>query len=97
LHIQKYSMKISHDPAKREAILLHRELDFEDAPTVFAGLVFEFVDDRVDYSEVRVVTIGLLKDRMVVIVWTHREGGRHIISMRKANEREQRRYQEQLG
>jgi uncharacterized DUF497 family protein len=34
---------------------------------------------------------------MVVIVWTERDGGRRIISMRKANAREQAKYKDRLG
>lgn len=30
-------MRISYDPAKRQRTLDERGLDFEDAPTVFAG------------------------------------------------------------
>lgn len=90
-------MAITFDPAKREATLLNRGLDFADAEEVFAGVVFEFHDDRADYGEERIITIGLLHGRMVVIVWTARDTDRHVISMRKANDREQRRYQDRLG
>ncbi|MFA6964449.1 BrnT family toxin [Bosea sp. (in: a-proteobacteria)] len=50
-----------------------------------------------DYGEERFVTIGILDGRMVVTVWTDRGDSRRIISMRKANEREQARYQSRLG
>jgi uncharacterized DUF497 family protein len=49
-------------------------------------------DDRQDYGETRYLTIGHLRGRMVVIVWTPRGGDRHVISMRKANDREQTRF-----
>jgi uncharacterized DUF497 family protein len=35
--------------------------------------------------------------RMVVMVWTPRGEARRIISMRKANEREQTQYRSRLG
>ncbi len=85
-------MAISYDPAKRDRTLRERGLDFADAAAVIDGAVWEFIDDRTDYGEVRVTTIGFLRERMVVVVWTQRDEDRHIISMRKANEREQRRY-----
>jgi uncharacterized DUF497 family protein len=85
-------MAITYDPAKREWTLQERSLDFEDAANVFAGRIIERTDDRYDYGEIRVVTIGFLRDRMVVVVWTLRGAHRHIISMRKANEREKARY-----
>lgn len=90
-------MKISFDQAKRDLTLSERGLDFADAPEVFAGLVFEQADDRIDYGETRIITFGLLRGRMVVLVWTPRGAVRHIISMRKANDREQARYKTRLG
>jgi uncharacterized DUF497 family protein len=84
-------MRISYDPTKRQKTLDERGLDFEDAPTVFAGLTFEFEDTRQDYGETRMICFGYLDRRMVVIGYTPREATRHIFSMRKANEREQDR------
>lgn len=90
-------MEISYDPKKRAKTLAERGLDFDDAVHVFAGPTIDLLDDRKDYGEVRWVTYGLLGERMVALVWTPRgEGGRHIISMRKANEREKKAYQEEL-
>jgi uncharacterized protein len=89
-------MAISYDPAKRERTLRARGLDFEHAEQVFAGQTFDREDTRRDYGEVRIVTIGILRDRMVVVVWTQRGNDRHIISMRKANDREKARYAEEF-
>ena len=90
-------MQITFDPAKRDATLKERRLDFAAAAEVFAGHTYDRVDDRFDYGEVRIVTVGLLASRMVVLVWTQRGEARHVISMRKANEREQARYARYLG
>jgi len=87
---------IVFDPAKREATLATRGLDFADADAVIDGAVWEFVDDRVDYGEERITTIGFLRERMVVVVWTQRGEDRHVISMRRANKREQTRYAQYL-
>jgi hypothetical protein len=90
-------VEIGFDPAKREWTLEHRGLDFADAEKVFAGPKFTVEDNRRDYGENRYLTYGRLDDRLIAIVWTPRGDGRHVISMRKANEREQRKYQSQLG
>ncbi|MCW2380995.1 MULTISPECIES: BrnT family toxin [unclassified Sphingobium] len=90
-------MKISFDPAKRDKTLAERGLDFADAGQVFAGPTFTLPDLRQDYGEDRFQTYGLLDDRLVMLVWTQRGEGRHVISMRKCNEREQNRFAEQLG
>jgi uncharacterized protein len=90
-------VRISYDPSKRAATLSERGLDFEDAAEVFAGDTLDFADDRFEYGEVRYVTVGHLRGRMVVVVWTPRGETRHVISMRKANEREKARFGQQLG
>lgn len=89
-------MAISYDPNRRLVTLRDRGLDFERAVEVFDGDVLDWPDERFDYGELRVVTIGFLDDRMVVIVWTLRGNVRHIISMRKANAREQVRLAERF-
>jgi uncharacterized protein len=90
-------MEIRYDPAKRNRTLAERGLDFEDAPAVFAGTTVTLEDDRRDYGETRYQTFGLLNGRLVALVWTPRGTARHVISMRKANDREQERFEEQLG
>jgi uncharacterized DUF497 family protein len=85
-------MKITCDPAKRVATLAERGLDFEDAIEVFSGDTLDFPDERRDYGELRMLTVGHLRRRMVIIVWTPRGNARHVISMRKANAREKARF-----
>lgn len=84
--------KITFDPAKREMTLRERGLDFLEADRVFDGLKLEFPDDRRDYGELRMLTIGYLRRRMVIVCWTPRGDARHVISMRKANDREKAKY-----
>ncbi len=88
--------EISFDAAKRRTTLLTRGLDFADAAKVFNGPVFEAEDTRFAYPEQRYSTIGLLDGRMVVIIWTETVNGRRVISMRKANDREQAKYRSKL-
>ena len=90
-------MKCTYDPAKRAWTLAERGLDFDDAARVFAGPTINLLDDRKAYGEVRWVTYGLLDGRMIALVWTSRGAARHIISMRKTNDREQQAYRDQLG
>ncbi|SHI07261.1 BrnT family toxin [Marivita hallyeonensis] len=90
-------MKISYDPAKRAITLDMRGLDMADAEAVFEGACITFEDDRRDYGETRHITVGYLRNRMVIVAWTERDETRRIISMRKANGREQRTYGAILG
>ena len=78
--------------------MAERGLDFARAGEIFDGLHFSAPDTRQDYAEQRFITIGGLDARLVVLVWTPRGEVRRIISMRKANEREQQLHQaQQLG
>ncbi len=85
-------MKISYDPAKRAITLRERALDFEDALEVFAGRTLEVEDTRMDYGETRILCVGFLKQRMVMLGYVQRGATRHIFSMRKCNAREIKRY-----
>jgi uncharacterized DUF497 family protein len=90
-------VKITFDPVKRRAALGERGLDFTDASIVFAGPTITAEDTRRDYGEVRFQTVGFLADRMVMVVWTPRNEARHVISMRKCNEREKAIYQKRFS
>ena len=85
-------MKIQFDAAKRDLTLRIRGLDIARALEIFAGPTNTQEDARRLYGERRYITVGFLDQRMVVLVWTERGTDRRIISLRKANEREQRRY-----
>lgn len=89
-------MLIEYDPKKRAETLKNRNLDFEDAPKVFSGRHFQLEDDREDYGETRWITVGRLNRTMVSIVWTQRSAARRIISMRKCNAKERKRYHAHL-
>jgi uncharacterized protein len=89
-------MAISYDPAKRDETLAERGLDFAHAEQVFAGLTLTLPDLRYDYGEDRFQTYGLLDGRLVMVVWTRRGKDRHVMSMRKCNEREQAKFKARL-
>jgi hypothetical protein len=90
-------MKYEWDGAKNRKNLAKHGLSFEDAERVFSGPCVTFEDDRFDYGEERLITLGLLAGRLVVIAHSPRDEGTRIISMRKGNRREQKAYQERLA
>ena len=90
-------MKLTFDPVKRDFTFDERGLAFEDAALVFEGQTLDMVDDRFDYKEERIITVGYLVGRIVFVVWTQCGDGRHVISMRKANESEEKRFAQRLG
>jgi hypothetical protein len=74
---------------KRQKNLKKWGLDFAEAEKVFTGPTFTFEDNRIDYGERRWITLGLLGERVVVIVHTENDEEIRIISMRKAIKNEQ--------
>ena len=90
-------MEVTFDEDKRQLTLLKRGLDFARANEIFDGAEFTWIDDRTDYGEVRFNSFGKLDGRLVSITWTIRDKTRRIISMRKANDREQAFYRRNLG
>lgn len=89
-------MKIEFDPDKRLKTLEERGLDFLDARLVLQNAIDTVPDLRFDYPEDRYVTFGRLGDRLAVIVWSPVQEGVRVISMRKANSREQQRYKNRM-
>lgn len=90
-------MGISFDRAKRAATLKNRGLDFAEAGSVFTGATATIQDVRRDYGEDRFVSAGCLRGRMVVVVWTPRSTGRHIISMRYCHADEEAIWRRRMG
>ena len=82
-------MRFSWHEPKRQITLKRRGLDFAHAEQVFIGPTFTFEDDRKDYGEQRWVSLGLLREKVVVIVHTESEDEIRIISMREADKDEQ--------
>ncbi len=82
------------DGKKNDENWLKHGLSFEDAPKVFSGSCLTLEDTRFDYGEERYITFGFLEGRLVIIAHTTRNGNTRIISMRKANSREQQAYEE---
>ena len=85
-------MEITFDPAKNARNIAERGLSFAQA----AGFAFQTavfsLDTRRDYGEVRRRALGLLDGRVHVLVFTETARGIRVISFRKANSREVRRY-----
>ena len=56
------------------------------------NVVGEFVDDRRDYGEERMVAFGLVAGRLLCVVYTQRGPGVRVISPRKAHAKEVTRW-----
>ena len=86
---------IEFDDVKREITLFVRGLDMARANEVFESPHMDQIDFRKNYGEVRISTFGYLDNQPVFLAWTYRGSRRRI--MRRANEREIKKYQRRMG
>lgn len=84
------------DPAKDDVNRAKHGVSLALAEVLFMGPHVSMTDDRFDYGEVREVAFGLINDRLFVCVYVDRGVQRRVISLRKANKREVKHYDEDL-
>lgn len=80
------------DENKRQSNLAKHGLDFAYAHKVFNGAIVLFEDNRFCYGEQRMVAVGLLDITVVIVVHVDDDDTIKIISMRRANNNEQKLY-----
>ena len=89
-------VRLVFDPTKDMVNRAKHGVSLASAEVLFGGPHVTMADDRFDYGEVRNVAFGLINGRLFACVYADREAGRRVISLRKANRREVRRYGENL-
>ena len=91
-------MKLEWDEAKRKANLRKHGLDFADAHKVFQGPLRYAADLRNDYGEERWQGIGLLNERVVVVIFLEPEPDIiRIISLRRAKQHERIAFEAEIA
>ena len=81
------------DPEKEKKNIEKHKVDFSTACRIWEGGVLERKDNRRDYGEARIEGSGTVNGRLMVVIFTWRGAVRRIISARKANAREKRRFE----
>lgn len=90
-------MRFEWDDAKNRANVRKHRIDFADVPPVFNGPMLSAHDTRQDYGEDRVVGIGLLRGRVIVVVYVERSDGViRIVSARKATRHERQTFEDEI-
>ena len=85
------------DEAKRLRNIKNRNLDFEGCEAVFKYPVVSWEDAREAYGEQRINLLGWLDGGIVHLTYTERGDDMHIISLRKAEKHEIRRYAKEIS
>jgi uncharacterized protein len=87
-------MGISYNAAKCEANIKERGLSFEAVRDFVMSSALIVEDCRNIYIERRFQALGLIGDRLHMLVFTPRGNRIHVISLRKANLREVKKYEQ---
>lgn len=95
-------MNFDWDNNKNQSNLTKHGISFDEAIALFDDPnILTFEDDRFNYGETRFISIGQItlvtqsKKVIIVVVHTQRNQTIRLISARKANERERKRYEQQ--
>lgn len=84
------------DPAKAAANYAGHGVHFETATRVFEDpFAIELLDDRYDYGEERYAILGSADGRLIVVIYTTRGETIRLISARRAEPHERRKYHEE--
>jgi uncharacterized DUF497 family protein len=88
-------MDFEWDEAKSDLCRKSRNFDFAYVISIFIDplLVIE-KDQRWDYGEDRFKATGAIEGRIFVVIYTKRVSAIRVISARRANRREVKRYEE---
>ena len=85
-------MRIEFDPAKSERNEAQRGLAFGLAEELDWSTALIVEDTRKDYEERRYQALGMIGEQLHMLVFTPRNSAVHVISLRRANQRERKRY-----
>ena len=83
---------VTWDEKKRLANIKAHGLDFLGCEAIWDDFTVTREDIRESYAEERLVVFGRLTGQVVVLVYTERRRGPHIISLRRAEKYEARYY-----
>jgi len=89
-------LEFEWDETKARENLKKHKVSFDEGKTIFNDpFLLTFPDINTSDAEERYVNIGLsIRDRVLVLIHTERQGRIRIISCRKASARERRHYEE---
>lgn len=90
-------MKFEWDEEKRLVNMAKHGVDFSDACRLFETPFLTTPDNRRHYGEERSIAFGHISGRVMVVAFTKRKDMIRIISARKANEREKKKFASEIG
>ncbi len=88
-------MSFSYDPNKNKRNIELRDLSFDRAADLDWDNAWVYEDKRKEYDEIRFIAYSMLDKRLHVVCFTETKDDIRVISFRKANNREVKRYEQE--
>ena len=88
-------MSISYDPNKNKRNIKLRGLNFDRVSDLDWDNAWIFEDERDEYNERRFIAYSMLDERLHFVCFTETNDSIRVISFRKANNREVKRYEQE--
>ena len=88
-------MKFNFDSNKDAINLAKHQLSLADAAKLDWMAALIWIDNRQDYGEIRQIGLVPINQRLYVVVFVDKKTERRIISLRKANNKEYERYEQE--
>jgi uncharacterized protein len=82
---------------KRRAVIQEHGVDMLYAALIFEQPVLTRVDDRKDYGEVRLISLGMVADECFVVVHTKRKGRTRLITAWKGGRDDRAQYEASIA
>ena len=86
-------MEFEWDETKRQQTIRQRGVDMLYAALIFEGKVLTRLDDRRDYGEERLISLGVVDDECFVVIHTERDGLTRLITAWKGGRDERAQYE----
>jgi uncharacterized DUF497 family protein len=87
-------MRVTYDTVKNDTNIEKHGVSLAAAADFEWDEALTWADERKHYGEARMCAIGYIANRLYYVVYVDRSTVRRIISLRKANSREVKRYAE---
>ena len=90
-------MQFQWDENKRQEVLKARDVDLLYAARIFKGRVLTDIDDRRDYGEERLISLGMVGDECFFVIHTQRIKTIRLITAWKGGRDDKKRYQDSIA
>ena len=88
-------MKLIYDSAKNDSNIAKHGLSLAEAKLLEWDTALEWIDGRKNYGEERRIALAQMKHRLYYVVYVELKTGIRVISLRKANIREVKKYEKE--